>query len=497
MTTTEELLQDISTRMQALDALPADIETLKDLTSPEKLRTFVADYFSELDDNDPIVRKIRFGGSEPELIGSKFARHGLNAADIEWLHDYMTARTVLGKAGPSEELTNAFKAVSDAYYISDEEVREIDRRALDDLYPRVPKFQTRGLTREEWVQSQMRAMDTQESGYGQQLVGAQYVGDLWDVSRELGVIAPRIRSFEMSAPTAYLPVEAGFPELLHVGESVDNNSANYGTSKTPSNRASVTAQKFVLHQMWSGEMEEDAIIAFVPFLRQQAARALAFYLDSVVLNGDTTSAATNNINSDDEAPASTKHFLAFDGIRHAALVDNTGNALDIDGAVTLDTFRALRALMRDTARVTDWGHPVDRSDLLFIADPDTSDRIDLLDEVVNAKLRNGNAADLLNGQTASILGHPVIRTMVQPKTEADGKVSFDTPANNTKGHLTAFNVNGAVLGWRRRVKVEVERLPASDQNRIVYSLRLGMGRFTPTGNVNAIEWVAQGYNITV
>ena len=36
----------------------------------------------------------------------------------------------------------------------------------------------------------------------------------------------------------------------------------------------VSAAKFVIHQMWSGEMEEDSIIPFVPFLRAQAAASV-------------------------------------------------------------------------------------------------------------------------------------------------------------------------------------------------------------------------------
>jgi hypothetical protein len=258
----------------------------------------------------------------------------------------------------------------------------------------------------------------------------------------------------------------------------------------------VAVDKFVIHQMWSGEMQEDSIIAFVPFLRMEAARSLAYYTDSVLLNGDTTNAGTGNINLDDADPADTKHYLAGDGIRHAALVDNTANTLAVSSTISLDTFRALRALMRDTTRFVDWGHPINRADLVAVADPDTSDRIDLLDDVISAKLMAGNAADLLNGQTASILGIPIIRTFVQSKTEADGKVST-TGSNNVKGQVTMFNRTGGVIGWRRRVQLALEPLAATDQYRHVYSLRFGFGRFTPTGNVNAIEWAAVARDITV
>jgi hypothetical protein len=45
--------------------------------------------------------------------------------------------------------------------------------------------------------------------------------------------------------------------------------------------------------------------------------------------------------------------------------------------------------------------------------------------------------------------------------------------------------------------VETERLPATDQTRLVYSLRLGFGRFSPTGAASAIEAAAALFNLLV
>ena len=63
--------------------------------------------------------------------------------------------------------------------------------------------------------------------------------------------------------------------------------------------------------------------------------------------------------------------------------------------------------------------------------------------------------------------------------------------------MVTFNRRAFVVGWRRRVKVETERLPGTDQTRIVYSLRLGMGRYAPTGAASGIEAADVIYNITL
>lgn len=481
----DALMKDVSDRLGSLDA------EVRSAVSEDRLKALI----SETLGSEEFTRKMRFSGAgDARLFGSKFSRHNLGASDVEFLYDLMSARARAGVGrGPSEELQQAFGAISNALYMSEDEVRKLDAgKMLDDLAPRIPKSQARAL---ENVLA--RAMDTAESGYGQQLVGAQYVADLWMAARPASRVFGLIDTFEMTAPTTYLPVEVDIPELLWVGENTSSTASNYDTVATGSQRVAVTANKFVIHQMWSGELEEDSIIPFIPFLRQQAALAIAHYSDSLVVNGDTTNAATGNINLDDADPANTKHYLAADGLRHAALVDNTANATDIAGTITLAALRDLRGLMIDTARFVDWGHPTDANDLVYLADPATADRIATLDEVIKAKQYGGglNAA-LLNGEVGRVINHAIISTMAVGKTEADGKIST-TAGNNTKGQVIAFNRRGIKAGWRRRVRVEVERIPATDQTRIVYSLRMGLGRFTPTGAASGIESVAVGYNISL
>ena len=475
----ESLISDLTQRVEAIGAPQTE----------EQVRALIVAQFDLLKDDDEFVRKMRFGAADTALIGSKFARWNLTPADIELLYDIKQAHAANGGTGPSEELRNTFKAVSEAVYLADDEVKRIDRQAIDNLFPRVSK------RNQQEFERAIRAMDTGESGYGAQLVGAQYVADLWTAARAESRVFNLINSFEMTAPTAYIPVEVDFPELLLVSESTANNSSDFTTTKTGSNRVQVDAKKFVIHQMWSGEMEEDAIIPYLPFIRRQLALSLAHYSDSLVLNGDTTNAGTGNINLDDADPADTKHYLAFDAIRHVGLVDNTANQADMAGAITLPALAAARSRMMSAAYFHDWGHPTDASDLVYVADPATADAIAALDPVLNARIYNGGR-DLLSGQVAAILGYPVISSAAMSKTEADGKVST-TANNNTKGQIATFNRRGFVVGWRRRVKLETERIPATDQTRIVASLRLGFGRFSPTGAAPGIEAADVIFNITV
>jgi hypothetical protein len=508
------------TSQVTLDGLATDIRQRLDgisnelsaRTSDEALKQIVKGILDGLGEDDEFVRKLKFGSSDDrKLVGTKYKRWGLGVADVEFLHELqgslkgqkkVSAPGVYG--GPSEDLDKVFGDVSEATYLSMDEVRKLDRQAIDDLFPRLPLHlfhgPDRALARKgAWEETgayrrATLAMDTGESGFGSQLVGAQYVGELWEAARRESRIFALIESFEMTAPTSYLPVEVDIPEMLFVPESTTFNASAYATVKTGSNRVQVNAKKFLIHQMWSGEMEEDSIIPFIPFLRRQAAFSIAHYADSAVLNGDDTNAATGNINLDDADPADTKHYLAFDGIRHAALVDNTNNDNDqAAAAITLAALHNLRGDMIDTARLVDWGHPANADDLVYVCDPETSDRIALIDEVLTVD-KYGPQATVLTGEVLKVARHPLISSMAMSKTEADGKLST-TANNNIRGQVAAFNRRAFKTGWRRRVQVETERLPATDQTRIVYSLRMGFGRFTPTGAASGIEAVATLRNV--
>ena len=134
-------------------------------------------------------------------------------------------------------------------------------------------------------------------------------------------------------------------------------------------------------------------------------------------------------------------------------------------------------------------------DVVYVSDPETADQIALIDEYLTVD-KYGPNATIFNGEAGAIAGHPHVSSIAMSKTEADGKVST-TGANNIKGQVATFNRRGYKVGWRRRVMVETERLPARDQTRIVYSLRLGFGRFTPTGAASGIESAAVLYDISL
>ena len=504
-TTFDAIAKDINERMTSIGKSIEPAALTK--TIEECLSNLLADPKSELG------RKMRFAtGKEQKLVGTKYARWGLSPMDIEWLHDVQTSlkgvRKPAGDAhytGPSEELSRTWQAVSDAYYLPEAKAREIDQKALDDAFPRLPLSAFSGpnkalAKRGAWEQTDeykraTRAMDTVTAGEGLEYVGQGYVGQLWEEARQDSVIFNQLDSFEMTAPTMWIPFEVDIPKMQFVAENTDDSVTTiYPVQTMTTKRVQTDAKKFIIHQVWSGEMDEDSLLPFVPYLRTQAQKALSFYSDHVVFNGDTVTAATGNINSVDAAPASNEPYLAFDGIRKAAF-QGTGMTAAIAGAsLAFDDLINVRALMNDTARFVNWGKPTDPNDLVYVCDSSTADKVALLSEL-KTYINNYTNATVLNGEQVRIGKSPLIWTATLGKVDATGKTATATPADNTKGSVIAFNRNGFKVGWRRRVKIATEQVVSRDQMRMIYSLRMGFARFSPTGAASGMKSSALVYNI--
>lgn len=481
-------------RMKALD---------ENAMTEEKIKLFAKEMLNELltDPTGETATKLKqvwaASNPDPRLKGSKFSRMGLSVPHIELAYDVLSAAKKNGLSrGPSDDLTNAFNDLSNGVFVSAEEAQKNGLKDIDNMWQRYhgnPNFWTEDAKR--GYEQAVKAMDTAESGYGSQLIGAQYVGDLWPAARRLGRVFPLIDTFEMTAPTSYLPIEADLPEMLFVSEATSPTATAYTTSKAGSNRVTVSANKFVISMIWSTELEEDSIIPLIDYLMAQAQKSIAHYSDSLVLNGDTTNAATGNINLDDADPADTKHYLAFDGIRHAALVDNTANDANMAGAITWNALMNAKSQMIDATNLADWGHPVDPDDLIFVAHPEMADEINKLTEVLTMDKYGPNAV-VINGEASRLARHPLVASIACPKTELDGKVST-TAANNTKGQVVVFNKRGFKAGWRRQVRVEAKREVETDQNRLFFSLRMGFGRYSLTGAASGLECAATIRNVTL
>lgn len=397
------------------------------------------------------------GAESRALDGTIYERLGMSLADVEFMHDIQDAARAADprQPGPNEKTRNLVESVRKA-----------------------------------------RAMDTAESGFGAQLVAdASYVPQIWDGAREsFSRIGALIQSRPMSGPVEKQPVLAAVPDMILVSETTSaiQSATEFGTQKVGTNEVTLTAQTLVAHYNFSGALVEDSIVPLVPLLRTAMSASQGKTMDKLAINGDTTNAATGNINLDDADPDDTSYYLAADGALHAALVDNTANTANHAGAaLTYEALVALPSLMLDRTYDMHWGRPDNPNDLVYIGPPELDNDVLTLAEVVAAAQGRGVLPSdaPLRGELIRIGRYPYISTIALGMAEADGKQST-TGSNNTLGRILCFNPTGMLWGVRRAANVEMERRPGTDQWRLILSTRVALGRFTPTGAASGIEWSA-------
>ncbi len=311
------------------------------------------------------------------------------------------------------------------------------------------------------------------SGFGDEWVPELWSAQIWQKARLENVILPLFTAIEMPSNPFEVPLEGADPSVHFVPETTDEAQLTLGSgnpipdSRIGSGKAQLAAKKLALRVGFSAELVEDAIVPVLNLYRQQAVRAITDSIDHVLLNGDTTTAATGNINRDHTAPAPTDRYLAFDGLRKLPLVTNTGNR--VDGANAAPTL----ALLRTTRFRLDARYAARPGDLVWIVDPGTYAKLLGMSEFLTMD-KAGPHATAITGQIGLVDGAPVLVSAEMPLTEADGKVGSGP---NDRGTALCVHRPGWVVGYRRRINVSVDYLPYYDSYQLTATVRLALARF--------------------
>ena len=259
--------------------------------------------------------------------------------------------------------------------------------------------------------------------------------------------------------------------MYFVPESQDEAHLTLGAgnpipdSKVGSGKVTLNAKKLALRVGFSSELVEDAVIPVLNVYREQAARAIAGAIDNVLLNGDTTTSA-GNINSDHAVPASTSKYLALNGLRHLPLMDQTANAVNMNGAPTL-------AKLRETRFKMSGKYAARPSDLAWLVDSGSYSALLSLSEFLTVD-KAGPLATAQTGQIGFVDGIPVFVSAEMPLTEADGKIGGGA---NSKGQAVCVYRPGWYVGYRRKIAVSVDYLSYYDSYQLTATVRLAFVRF--------------------
>lgn len=330
------------------------------------------------------------------------------------------------------------------------------------------------------------AMTSTQAGYGDEFVPEDLAQSVIEKARDQSVILTKLPSeniFDPMPTQPYdVPVEGGDPTFYATSESANVAATEYSNSKAGTDKLQLSAKKYTAITYLSGEVDEDARIAggMRAYVENKMAKAFAELIDKAWINGDTTTASTGNVNSDDGAPTAGTYYLHQDGLIKSAFADSaTANVGTLDTADFKKARKQLGLLGANPAELLWLFNLETYYELLTIAQLETQEKI-------------GSAATISNGVVEKIQGINVAMHSGFGKAEADGKQST-TGSNNTLGRFLLVHLPSLYFGWRRKMKVVIEYLPRVDQFAIIAHSRFAIKVAKPSSQVP----VSLGYNITL
>jgi len=333
------------------------------------------------------------------------------------------------------------------------------------------------------------------TSYGDEWVGVAYSNALWEKIRAGSFVADKLPKIEFPAghESIVIPLESGDPTFYKVAEATDTETSGWPNATITSSQMGTSSKTISLVKMgarvlWSGELEEDSLIPWVSQLRAQLAKAGAEQLEHAIIDGDTDTTASTNINDIGGTPDATDLFLLFNGFRKSPLITTTANSRS-GGALTaedyLETLKLMGTAGLNAADITKVG---------FIVDPNVYWKTLELEEV---KTRDVFVSPTIeNGMITGLWGYELYRSYFMHykasdrKANSAGKVDQDTTTNNTTGSILAVRWDQWLLGYRRRMTMETTRIARADTTEIVALARLGLAQ-------RDTEASAITYNITV
>lgn len=322
------------------------------------------------------------------------------------------------------------------------------------------------------------------SSYGDEWIGVTYSNTLWDKIRLDTPIVGRIPTVTVpqGSESVVIPLESTAPTFYKVAQATAQDAnpgrttATYTTSRVGTASQTLTVAKLGAAVNYTGELEEDSLIPWVQELRRLLTAEAAEVLEHIVIDGDTVTTATTNINDIGGTPGGTEAFLLFNGFRKLALVTNTANSRSA-GTLAVEDYLETLKLMGLGGR-----NALDKAKVSFITDAHTNWASLVLAEL---KTQDVNAQPTIrDGQLTGIWGREVINSGNMHRANQDatyglkantaGKIDLDTAANNTTGSILAVRWDQWRFGYKRMMNFEIQREPLSDSTLIVVNMRVGM-----------------------
>lgn len=322
-------------------------------------------------------------------------------------------------------------------------------------------------------------MNTWATGYGAELVpGAIQTTDFLDLAPRFSPFIWALKWYHGRNLNKIQEVPVIWESPMHDLGSEWTTGAGavaQGKWKIPTAKITLTQKKYEFSvDVSDEEVRFVNVVDIVATIQRKLAESAARTQEALILNGDTETGATWNVNSDDGAPASTRYYLGADWLRKTAL----SAAVDV-WALTFDDYLSVLALLGKNG--------ANPADVFWLFNHSTYIKSLWVTEFKDSAM-NGRGSTINTGALTNVLGSDVFISRDFGKTEADWKISV-TAWNNTKGWFLAIHNSAVQYGYSGDYQIEIARIPGKGFQIFGYYF-MGLGINSSLVWQDATVWLA-------
>jgi HK97 family phage major capsid protein len=310
-----------------------------------------------------------------------------------------------------------------------------------------------------------KALNTGTASHGGDWVPTDLSAQVIDILERNLVVATLFQSIDMPTQPFEIPQKTARSTTYYVNESTSDNPNLFRASQPTVGKLTLTAKKFANRVNLSDELTEDGIVAMLPLIREDIATSQARAVEDTLVNGDTT--ATHQ---DSDVTGVDDVRKSIIGIRKLI---NTAAKYDVDedgsGSLDIEDFRNARKLMTNTAGAAIYG--ADTAGLSWLTSIHGGLKMmnALKDYVTTIDKFGESRATILKGTLGAVDGIPLLTSeFVRVDMNASGV--YDASVT-TKTVVIIVNGSAGIIGKRRGLKIEQDRVIGADQNLLVSTQR--------------------------
>lgn len=275
-----------------------------------------------------------------------------------------------------------------------------------------------------------------------------------------------------------LPIVSSDGAIKIIGESTSDSSSKIAATTTGTSNITLETTKLGIRMVFSEELNEDSIIAIMPFLKRKLGQIMALGVEDALINGDLSTT-----HMDTDVTSSTDPRKAWNGLRSLAWDVNaagTTTCLDVAGAqLALVHIRTIRGYMGK--------YGADPSGLVYITSPTGALQVMSITELVTLD-KYGPNATVLKGEIGKVDNIPVIISE-KVRENLNGSGFYDSTSTDKTLLLCAYR-GGFCVGTRRKMTLKTFTDIQTDQQILVGLTRKEFESYYPGEPV-----VTQAYDI--